>query len=378
MELIYICNGIGSVFYSQVISLINEIIKSNYFENVTLLLGLKNESDLRKFERESLLNKAKVQYFRSYPNYPFYNHFFRKSLFHAIEQLNLKESSVIFHVRGEQLAWYLFQLYPKFRDKILVDIRGVSREEILEYFKGNKIRKLLKVKNYENSLNGMRQLKNISVVSESLKKYLIESFKFDESKITINHSLAGERFKFDLKYRNEIRKQLGLETNEVLFLFSSGGTANWQNIDIVEKIAALGFKILNLSPKHIKEKNVINKFVPYNEVIRYLSAADIAILWRDKSLTNKVASPVKFSEYLCCGLPIVANNSVELVTTTINKYHCGLIVDEIRNLNSHNISYLLNLNRDQIAAIGRKKFGIKNIAIKYKDIYDDMMNYKRK
>jgi len=48
--------------------------------------------------------------------------------------------------------------------------------------------------------------------------------------------------------------------------------------------------------------------VPYEEVTKYLNAVDFAVVWRDNNIVNKVASPVKFSEYVCTGLPVIANN----------------------------------------------------------------------
>ena len=56
---------------------------------------------------------------------------------------------------------------------------------------------------------------------------------------------------------------------------------------------------MNKSKKELHHKNVINKFVDYYEIPNYLNAADIAVIWRENSIVNKVASPVKFSEYIC-------------------------------------------------------------------------------
>lgn len=39
--------------------------------------------------------------------------------------------------------------------------------------------------------------------------------------------------------------------------------------------------------------------------ISYHLAGDVGLLLREDSLTNRVASPVKFAEYLRCGLPVV-------------------------------------------------------------------------
>ena len=117
-------------------------------------------------------------------------------------------------------------------------------------------------------------------------------------------------------------------------------------------------------------KNVITKFVPYEEVPSYLSAADIAFIWRDKSIVNKVASPVKVSEYIACGLPVVHNGTVDLINeVTIDKKD-ALRIDSIDNLNLSILSGIVsNLNRQELAEKGRQMFGLATLAASYKKIY---------
>ena len=107
--------------------------------------------------------------------------------------------------------------------------------------------------------------------------------------------------------------------------FPAGALANWQNTDVLNKLAEKGFKVLNLSKKNISHKNVINRFNSYNEMPYYLNAADVAIIWRDESVVNKVASPVKFSEFVCCGLPVISNRSVDMISEYITRNESGLL-----------------------------------------------------
>ena len=112
-------------------------------------------------------------------------------------------------------------------------------------------------------------------------------------------------------------------------------------------------------------KNVINKFVDYREVSSYLNAADIAILWRDKSIVNEVASPVKFSEYICCGLPVISNDSVNMITDYVKKSLFGLLLNDLNELNQEKVKELRLLNRQEIASKGEKWLGIENITNGY-------------
>lgn len=59
--------------------------------------------------------------------------------------------------------------------------------------------------------------------------------------------------------------------------------------------------------------------VSSEDVPRYLSAADVGLLLREANPVNAVASPVKFAEYLACGVPVLLTESIgdysELVLT---------------------------------------------------------------
>ena len=43
---------------------------------------------------------------------------------------------------------------------------------------------------------------------------------------------------------------------------------------------------------------------------RHLAAADISVLLRENNLVNKVASPIKFAEYLAAGLPVILTDCI--------------------------------------------------------------------
>ena len=127
--------------------------------------------------------------------------------------------------------------------------------------------------------------------------------------------------------------------------------------------------MLNLSKKKITFKNIINKFVSYSEVPFYLNAADVAIIWRDKSIVNKVASPVKFSEYVCCGLPVIANESVDMIKEYIVKNSSGLVLDNLNDIKIDAMIQLKQKDRKAIAEAGLSSFGIDKIIKKYTQIY---------
>ena len=111
------------------------------------------------------------------------------------------------------------------------------------------------------------------------------------------------------------------------FTVSYSPISDWQNFTVIEKLGKLNIKILNLLKSKFKAYNIISKFVDNNEIYKYLSAADIGFIWREESVTNKVASQVKFSEYICCGLLVISNSNVDLITSFVKEYKIEKILN---------------------------------------------------
>lgn len=371
--LFYFCDGIGSVFDSQVLALLNAINDKNVFKKIYLFLGSRDENQRDDFLKKKLNFDIEIVFFKSYPNYPFFNHLIRRSIKSAILSQGINLKVAIFHTRGEMIAWHLSNiLESKYHKNILPDVRGTSVEEIEEFYNSNKFIKFLKVSNYENAVKNLIKFNKITAVSEALKEYLITSYSIKPYKIIITPCLAGSDFQYNESVRDEIRKEFNLSSDDLLIVFSSGGTANWQNNEPLTWLAGKGFKVLNLSKREISHKNIINKFVNYSEMPAYLNAADAAIIWRDKSIVNKVASPVKFSEYICCGLPVIANKNVNMINEYIKTHGCGLLIDGFEEADSNRINELKRMDRKNISDTGILNFGIDAIADKYISSYTSM------
>ena len=104
-----------------------------------------------------------------------------------------------------------------------------------------------------------------------------------------------------------------------------------------------------------------------------LFVAGSGIIWRNDSIVNKVASPVKFSEYLCAGLPVIANDNVDLISELIEKSKCGFIVNTIQDINDMVVRNLLKIDRRKIIQIGMENFEIYTISEKYYQYYQDIL-----
>ena len=369
-NLVYFCIEIDSVFDSQVLELLKAVIKRNIFKNVYLFLGLRTEEQKRQIKERELPENLHLVFFRSYPNYAFFNVHLRRELLRVIKanDLNVKES--IIHTRGELLAWHLSKILNKEHHKnILADIRGATVEETIEFQNLNYLKEYFKVWNKKKALGSLNRFEIVSAVSETLKKYLVEGYKINPDKIFVVPCLAGENFNFDKLQRIVIRKELNLAEKDVLIVFSTASSALWQNNSVLKVLGDKEMKVLNLSRKQIQHENVINKFIDYCKMPLYLNAADIAIIWRDKSIVNKVASPVKFSEYLCCGLPVISNDNIDLVKNIVTENRVGIILNNINDVDEQAILQILKIDRQQISQVGQDNFGIDAILEKYRSIY---------
>ena len=371
--LIYI-SGFGGE--SQVLNLLKELEYNGYISKIYLLVCQKNEVKWKLLCKRTQNTNIKVFRFRHYPNYSFFNIFQFRELNSLLKKI-ISDNTII-HLRGEVFTSHVKKVVVKNNHnnvKIITDVRGASYEEILLY---SKIKqpllqfKLFQLKKNLKSLN--KNSDYISCVSTKLKDYVIEKSKFDKEKIYINHCIAGDDFKYSIITREKYRKILNLEEKDVLFLFITSGSGSWQNTEeIINLIISKGYKILNLSPNVVKHENVINLFVPYSEVSNYLNAADIGIVWRNDDVVNNVAAPIKFSEYVCSGLPVIANNGVDLINVYIEETGFGVTTNSINLLDINVIDKLLSMDRKEISHYGHQIFSLDVISKQYRSLYKDVI-----
>ena len=371
MKLVYINNSKSSVFDSQVLALLKYYQENAFFEKVILIFGYQNQQEIEWLRNKDTAGII-IYFYRSYPNYPFLNYLIQRNLFRILRSVSTNFSDYFFHIRSEMLSYHFKRIMSKLGVKtsqLLTDVRGTSIQELKEFSNANGIIKYLKLINYKLALNSLKKDSNISVVSNFFKSY-IESLEFNNSNIYVNPCLVNDNFTFDISDRLRKRKKLLLKDNEILIIFTSGGTANWQNNDMILKLADKGLKVLNLSKRDLDYDNVITKFVPYDEVPSYLSAADVAFIWRDASIVNRVASPVKVSEYMACGLPIIHNGVVELINEVTENMEDALCINDIGDLKETDVAKLVEtVDRKLLSEKGKKIFGLQTLSKSYQKIY---------
>ncbi len=134
----------------------------------------------------------------------------------------------------------------------------------------------------------------------------------------------------------EARKKINADQDDLVFAYS-GSVAGWQSFDLLYSFilpylsVSRSVKLLFLSDSnhHISKlakefpNQIICKKVSPAEVPDYLIACDYGLILREQSVTNRVASPVKFAEYLACGLKVVLSDNLGDYTNLVAKNDWG-------------------------------------------------------
>ena len=253
-----------------------------------------------------------------------------------------KNERVVFHCRSH-IAGYILLIVKKFFYKnasVYSDLRGISSIEVL-YFYPNTTK---------NIINLSKRLKDIekyveensdflSCVSESFKKRILSNNEYKIANIhVVPCCVDTEIFKYDLLIRKEIRKQLELESNFVLLY--SGSLYGWQlpkrMIEIFKifksYIKNSVFLLLTNDTKYgeslfsslgVESNSYIVMSKSHNVLGKFLSAGDIGLIIREDNELNNISRPIKFSEYLRCGVPVLSCKSLYDVSNLVNNYKLG-------------------------------------------------------
>lgn len=377
-RLIYVSSPYtGAVVEGQVYELLEYYKHQSWFEDVLLLQTFSREQDRNK--AEEILKKFTFRHKFFWQN-PYYPHLQRKSIMSMREVMagEVKENTV-FHVRGGSRAFYVREALDKEYKELLIldEFRGLSSSE-MDYTSAasltERIKSWVKNRQIQKCYRKMQTDDRIvyTAVSPLLREIEATEEGFDINRISMHPNIAAAYFKYDKDQRVAIRKELGIVTNQILVVTSSGESGAWQkDLDIIDTLIAKGYVILNLSKKIINKPNVISRFIPHKEMPAYLSACDAALLWRDDVLLNHVACPSKYSEFAVMGLYVIHNKTVDIATRFIRDNNCGQLV------NAPNEIYLTDNLFTESARMDRCKMGydffsIDVVARDYKDIVSEI------
>ncbi|MDI1355087.1 MAG: hypothetical protein PSX36_09215 [bacterium] len=236
-----------------------------------------------------------------------------------------------------------FRAHPK---RTIYDGRGAIEAEWMEY----------DVVKSKSLLSQVHKLENEAInssifrlaVSQKLVDYWVSQFnyrKLDHVVIPCTLNESFENIELNMNSISNVRLELGLEGDDIVFLYS-GSTAGWQSFkllhDFIQPIllASMRNKIvffcdldenIELLQSEFGQR-VINRKLQSSEVSKHLLAGDYGLLIREESVTNQVASPVKFAEYLASGLFVIISENLGDYSEFVKDKKCGYLSNEHKHL----------------------------------------------
>jgi hypothetical protein len=223
--------------------------------------------------------------------------------------------------------------------KIILDGRGAEFEQYIEY-------DMLSDKILENNLKQIESyvVNNVDyriAVSEKLVDYWRNTFGYSKSDhivipCTLNRSHENlGKSKFN-------RKDYGFKDNDIVLVYC-GSVSGWQSFDKMFKFIRFQMnqnkdvKLLLLT-KEVDEVKTLMKEYPNrivckwssnHDVIQLINLGDYGLIVRESTITNKVASPVKFAEYLFAGLRIIMSEKIGDCNLFLKENNCGIVDTEV-------------------------------------------------
>lgn len=305
----------SGIYSSQVIDVVN-FLNKNLKTNVRLIAFI----SIRDF----LINRSKIKNEISnaivLPSFPgvhrWKNNIFLFSLFCLV----YKPKAIIARsVLATQIA-----MKSTKNLKIVYDGRGAITAEWKEYNVITNSEMLSEIYDYEKEVVLKSDFR--IAVSNALVDYWGTEFNYKSNNhvvipCTLNSIFEKNNFT-EVSIINA-RNELNLKNDDIVFIYS-GSIAGWQSFDLLkefmisllEKNDSNKLVFLSKLDNHIKEliqlfpHQVICKHLEPEKVPYYLLAGDYGLLIREKSITNKVASPLKYAEYLSCGLQVVISDEL--------------------------------------------------------------------
>lgn len=319
----------SGIYQSQVIDVINHL---NSTFNVTIQLIA--FVPLRLFKHQKQQIKSKLPEANVLPILGKTTFIQTTALWFRFKNIGSKSISI---TRGP-LAYFLAK--KRFKS-VIYDARAAVKAEVNEY----------------NVTNGDIRLSNLMINAEkeavsNADFYIAVSMKLlDYWKTEYNKDVQLSDIALVPCTVNSFVKQDFKNTSETIKLVYAGGTGSWQSFEtivylldkLLEKQSTT--EIIFLTKENDSINHLIDKFpnrvqrlwVKPEEVNEILSNCDYGLLIRDDKVTNNVASPVKFAEYLNAGLSVLISPKIGDFSDFVLSNDCGyLIKDEIPTLEKVN------------------------------------------
>jgi glycosyltransferase involved in cell wall biosynthesis len=279
----------------------------------------------------------------------------------------------------------------RFKIALLYDNRGLYIDELI--YTGILEKGSIKEKIFRKLENLIyKESNHIVVVSNEFKKYLSSKIPHSPKNIVEKISVIPNRAKIDYSILPEILIEQKSK-NKIIGVYS-GSAAKWQNIDklfelisiVVKEMKNFHFNIITYHPTEFELKLLEFEYLKQYVSIKKLKSKNVgieliqcnfAILLREDNKINNVSSPLKISEYLAAGLPIIISKGIGDTEQIISKYNVGSIIYDANYMDAIKKIKMLLMEKDiseRCIYVAKKEYDIEQSFIEYKSIYKQLLS----
>ncbi len=179
-------------------------------------------------------------------------------------------------------------------------------------------------------------------VSNALVDHWKKEYNYEnDNHVIVPCTLNETEFSLHEEKIRASRKKYGFTDQDVVYIYS-GSIAGWQSGKMMDEYcfqvlaANTNAHFVFLSKFDLTQFESYNRFedrikqfwVSPEEVRNLLLCGDYGILIREQSITNKVASPTKFAEYLLAGLKVIISPNLGDYSDLVKEENLGEIFKE--------------------------------------------------
>jgi glycosyltransferase involved in cell wall biosynthesis len=346
--------GLGSVFVSQVVRPMSRIAAAGFDVKIVVLcpVGQLVKRPLRERWKKTIGNLPKCLNGRLHrlcapPSRFEWRWAERAMLGRTLRKLARRNQPLIVQCRNAattNLALDIKMGCPALR--IVYDCRGLEDEEFLYQSQDEK----LSLRELELEADRLLRLQRraaresdaIFCVSRAMTDYLVRKHEIEPHKCeTVPTCVDVNSFGRATRARSQLRAKLGF--GERLVVAYCGSLHAWQmpreSLAVFAQIQSwqpdaffLGITThpdalrTLIAQQGIAENRTRVLSVLHNEVPDYLATADCGFLLRASSTVNRVASPVKFGEYLASGTPVIMSDGIGDYSELARRENVGVVL----------------------------------------------------
>jgi glycosyltransferase involved in cell wall biosynthesis len=223
--------------------------------------------------------------------------------------------------------------------RVVLDYRGLLPEEYV--LQG----KIPRRGGWHRMLRGLerwalRRADVVLCVSEHLRRRTARWLPGTAAKLAVIPCCYDPRLvRWDERAVTRTREALGVVPGDDFVLVYAGSLSAWNRPDAILNLfrqfrAAFDrSRLLLLSGDQDRsqgifggEPGVLIRSVPHEAIQPYLAVGDLGLLVRESHPVNRVASPVKFAEYLVSGLPVLVSRGVGDCAAIVQRQRVGYIL----------------------------------------------------